>query len=495
MLRRMKDEILSGLPEKRSEKYTIQMPAVQAAAYDLVLARARALRESGEKGAMLKVLHMLRGTSLHPEAPRGVSDIDAYINRSGRLQKTFEILEMVRTRKEKALLFCEDLEMQAFLAMAIQERFGLGQRPMCISGRVPGHKRQEMVRTFQGSPLPFDVLILSPKAGGVGLTITAANHVIHLSRWWNPAVEDQATDRAYRIGQVRPVTVHIPIAVHPDPSIGPSSFDQRLDALMERKRSLSRGLLVPPESDRDVEDLLSDVLDGRAAPAGDAAPQRGEPQQTETSNEAETAQDDAAPGEAGPADSRGPAEPEQSAPPLPVRRPVLSVKTPIEAAEARTPHVQRVVYEQYGQRDWTIFEQYVRGAHIERLEIQDPYCCADNQARGRLVNFVHRFMEMASKLDTVQVVAYDADSIQTRELESTSAQRSDLEVRWQRMAGPVALHLSQRSRRSMGDFHDRFVRALLDNGDVVIWDLGRGIDGVMNAKWSCVVNVFQEHVK
>src|SRR3546814_8480013 len=95
--------------------------------------------------------------------------------------------------------------------------------------------------------------------------LTAANNVIHLSRWWNPAVEDQATDRAYRIGQTRPVTIHIPMAVHPDEAIGPSSFDQRLDALMERKRSLSRGLLMPPESDRDVEDLLSAVLDGRSA--------------------------------------------------------------------------------------------------------------------------------------------------------------------------------------------------------------------------------------
>src|SRR5690606_17696802 len=69
------------------------------------------------------------------------------------------------------------------------------------------------------------------------------------------------------------------------------------------------------------------------------------------------------------------------------RRPVLSVRTPVEAAESRTPSVQRVVYEQYGPRDWTIFEQFVRDARIDRLEIQDPYCCADERARGRLLNF------------------------------------------------------------------------------------------------------------
>jgi hypothetical protein len=72
---------------------------------------------------------------------------------------------------------------------------------------------------FQSSSSAFDVLILSPKAGGVGLTITAANNVIHLSRWWNPAVEDQATDRAYRIGQYAQVTIHILMAIHPDEAI------------------------------------------------------------------------------------------------------------------------------------------------------------------------------------------------------------------------------------------------------------------------------------
>lgn len=544
MLRRMKDEILTGLPEKKARKYPVEMPAAQAQAYDLVLARARALRESGEQGAMLKVLHMLRGTSLHPSPPRGISNIDEYIGQSARLKKTFEIIEEVKQRGEKALLFCEDLEMQAFLAMAIQERFSLERRPMCISGKVAGHKRQEMVTAFQRSPASFDVLILSPKAGGVGLTITAANNVIHLSRWWNPAVEDQATDRAYRIGQTRPVTIHIPMAVHPDEAIGPSSFDQRLDALMERKRSLSRGLLMPPESDRDVEDLLSDVLDGRPvenfdrssahAAAGQVAkdiqdtdnsagvrqaeppaPPVAQPEIEESTGDEESARsrgpasdntassanlDPAAepgaePGLEETAHSPPQAEPGEAASTNVERinrRPILSVRTPIEAAEARVPFVQRVVFEQYGQRDWTIFEQYARDARIERLEIQDPYCCADEQARGRLINFIGRFEQLASEIAAVQIVTFDADSVQTRDPESTRDQRQDLEDRWNRLLASVPLHLAQKSRRSGGDLHDRFVRAKLDNGDTVIWDLGRGIDGVMNARWSCVVNAFYE---
>lgn len=530
MLRRMKDEILTGLPEKKARKYQIEMPPAQAEAYDLVLARARALRESGEKGAMLKVLHMLRGTSLHPKPPRGIVDIHAYIEQSARLKKTFEILEEVKQRGEKALLFCEDLEMQAFIAMAIQERFNLERRPMCISGKVAGHKRQEMVTDFQSSVASFDVLILSPKAGGVGLTITAANHVIHLSRWWNPAVEDQATDRAYRIGQTRPVTIHIPMAVHPDEAIGPSSFDQRLDALMERKRSLSRGLLVPPENEHDVEDLLSEVLDGRRpefspslAPKSlpdmevskdrsysipPARPSTGEPNEGAPVQAVENFERTPSP-EAGSA----PVDAPEEAAEMPfseesnqvrasdemdenidsarsVRRPVLSVRTPVEAAEARTSYVQRVVFDQYGQRDWTIFEQYTREATIVRLEIQDPYCCADEQARGRLVNFIGRFEQLAFQLGTVQIVTFDADSIQTKAAESSSEQRADLEERWKRVLSSVPLHLAQKSRRSAGDLHDRFVKAKLGNGDTVIWDLGRGIDGVMNARWSCVVNAF-----
>lgn len=524
------------------------MPPAQAQAYDLVLARARALRESGEQGAMLKVLHMLRGTSLHPLPPRGITDIDAYIAQSARLQKTFEILEGVKQRGEKALLFCEDLEMQAFLAMAVQERFDLKRRPMCISGSVAGHKRQEMVSTFQTSSAAFDVLILSPKAGGVGLTITAANNVIHLSRWWNPAVEDQATDRAYRIGQTRPVTIHIPMAIHPDEAIGPSSFDQRLDALMDRKRSLSRGLLMPPESDRDVEDLLSDVLDGRHAQpearainAATSSAGAASREDRRSASVRDISSDDEAPDEDDVSFSKDvtvssespiaekscnpepempaiepqrsmPAEalPEEQAVPLaesasvekpkfasretarPLRRPILSARTPIEAAEARTPIVQRVVFEQYGPRDWTIFEQYARNAAIARLEVQDPYCCADEQARSRLINFISRFEQLSSQIDAVHIVTFDADSVQTRDPESTHEQRKDLEERWQRMMASVPLYLVQKSRRSGGDLHDRFVKARLENGDSVIWDLGRGIDGVMNARWSCVVNAFHE---
>ena len=89
----------------------------------------------------------------------------------------------------------------------------------------------------------------------MGLTITAANHVVHLSRWWNPAVEDQCNDRVYRIGQERAVTVHIPIAVHP--TLGDRTFDVALHKLLERRRDASRNLLMPPVSDADLTDVFT----------------------------------------------------------------------------------------------------------------------------------------------------------------------------------------------------------------------------------------------
>ena len=99
--------------------------------------------------------------------------------------------------------------MQAALTEILQRRYDLPDPPQVINGDVPGGKRLARAEEFEQQP-GFGVLILSPRAGGVGLTITGANHVIHLGRWWNPAIEDQATDRVYRIGQDKPVHVYTP---------------------------------------------------------------------------------------------------------------------------------------------------------------------------------------------------------------------------------------------------------------------------------------------
>ncbi|MCD1645307.1 DEAD/DEAH box helicase [Aurantimonas coralicida] len=261
MLRRMKSEILSALPERRRVNLPAEMPLAQAAAYGTALREAM----DGERshGAMLKAIHDFRGLSLHPD---GVADLDPFdaravatwIGRSARLSETVKALDDIAKRGEKALLFLEDLAMQSAFARAMATWFGLKREPGIINGKVPGEKRLAIVDAFQACRPGFDLLVLSPKAAGVGLTITAANHVIHLSRWWNPAVEDQCNDRCYRIGQDKPVTIHVPQAIHP--TFGEASFDLTLDRLLERKRSLSHAMLRPPIEDGDVEALFGGML-------------------------------------------------------------------------------------------------------------------------------------------------------------------------------------------------------------------------------------------
>lgn len=187
---------------------------------------------------------------------------EAFISASARLRIAIQALDEIAAKGERALVFLDDLDLQARLAGLLQRRYQLSSPPMLINGAVDGKSRQARVDRFQSSAGRFDVMLLSPRAGGVGLTLTSANHVIHLSRWWNPAVEDQCTGRVLRIGQTRPVTIRIPTAVLPD---GRRSFDENLHALLERKRRLMREALLPPAAtDADREDLLERTLRGDA---------------------------------------------------------------------------------------------------------------------------------------------------------------------------------------------------------------------------------------
>jgi hypothetical protein len=250
--RRTKTATLQGLPGITHHATRVEMPPAQADAYESVVHAAR----GGPRGQMLQSLQNLRGVSLHPKLEMGSSD-DEFVSQSGRLLEAMRILDSVAALGAKALVFVDARAMQAALMEILQRRYHMPEPPLVINGDVPGGKRLERADDFQQQP-GFGVLILSPRAGGVGLTITGANHVIHLGRWWNPAIEDQATDRVYRIGQDKPVHVYTPLAVHP--KYGDASFDVRLDQLLHQKRALSHELLAPPEaSKRDLEDLLNDV--------------------------------------------------------------------------------------------------------------------------------------------------------------------------------------------------------------------------------------------
>lgn len=464
MLRRMKDECLDSLPAKRIVKLPVPMPPVQAIAYSQAIARALVAQESGEPGRMLTMLHALRGISLHPHAPEeGMGDPD-YCTRSARIATLMTTLDTIAAQGEKVLIFCESIAMQALLADEIRRRHALPHDVSRIHGGVPGPQRQILVDAFQTRGPGFDAMILSPKAGGVGLTLTAANHVVHLSRWWNPAVEDQATDRAYRIGQTRDVTVYLPQAVHPDPQVADTSFDLRVDALMEAKRSLSRGLLAPGDDDGDIATLFGTVVNERAAeePIAAAVP--------------------------------APVPPVVPAP-APTARTRLGLRArpaPVAAPVPPPPVTwsRRVVYEPGRLRDFTIFERPLAGRRVRSIAIRDPYACSSGETRQWIVELVHRMVGAARAVDHVAVTTRDADSIQSYRPETTDEQRSDLLRRWTlRFGATPRLTHQALSRREKREFHDRGIRAEMEDGSELTWDLGRGVEGVMNLRRECSVTL------
>jgi superfamily II DNA or RNA helicase len=242
MLRRLKEHVLEGIPPKHEHRHALAMPHVQASAYEDIVESAN---DSVAPKQMLEIVQRLREVSLHPLRPSDCAP-EAYIEASARFQSLFKLLDTIQQAQEKVLVFVDRTIVEVYLARLVQQRYHLDKLPGIINGTVPGPKRQSLVDDFQRGT-GFDAMILSPKAGGVGLTLTAANHVIHLSRWWNPAVEDQSTDRVYRIGQRKAVHVHYLQATLP--SQPGQSFDERLHVLLEKKRGLSRELLWPFENE------------------------------------------------------------------------------------------------------------------------------------------------------------------------------------------------------------------------------------------------------
>lgn len=254
-LRRLKDEVAQDLPRKRRFLHPRLMPKAQADAYDL----AQMKLANGGPGAALKMLHHIRSVSVHP-GDTGATPPDAFIAKSARLDAVMDILHRIKATNERVLVFIEHRDMQFRFAEIVRHIFGL-ERIDVINGNTPIPRRQEIVNRFQRhlkSDGGFDMLILGPKSAGTGLTLTAATHVIHLSRWWNPAVEEQCNDRVHRIGQTRPVFVHIPMALHPE--LGAQSFDCLLQSLMQRKRKLAEQALWPMgDNTADVSGLTKAV--------------------------------------------------------------------------------------------------------------------------------------------------------------------------------------------------------------------------------------------
>jgi SNF2 family DNA or RNA helicase len=187
------------------------------------------------RGLVLATMLRLKQVCNHPAHYLG--DGSTLAGRSGKLERTVEILEEVRQSGERALVFSQYAEMGAML------RSHLAQRLSCqvgfLHGGLPRRQRDALVERFQESD-DLPVMVLSLKAGGTGLNLTAANHVVHFDRWWNPAVENQATDRAFRIGQRRDVQVRKLVCV--------GTLEDRIDQMIEAKRELAERVVGSGEA-------------------------------------------------------------------------------------------------------------------------------------------------------------------------------------------------------------------------------------------------------
>jgi SNF2 family DNA or RNA helicase len=226
--------VISDLPDKTEIKAHCHLSRRQAALYaQAVEDLASSLEESDgirRKGIVLAMLMRLKQICNHPSQwlnDDGWAEAD-----SGKLARLREIAEVIAARQEKMLVFTQFREVTAPLAAFLGGVFG---RPgLVLHGETAVKKRRDLVQMFQeDETVPF--FILSLKAGGAGLTLTAASHVVHFDRWWNPAVENQATDRAFRIGQKRNVLVH--------KFVCRGTVEEKIDAMIEAKQGLSDALL------------------------------------------------------------------------------------------------------------------------------------------------------------------------------------------------------------------------------------------------------------
>ena len=247
-MRRLKKDAAKDLPEKVEIKERTEMPCVQDNTYRNVINHY----VSGIQPNMLVTIMSIREISEHPflfDKSLHEHKCNELIESSARLLSTIPILDRIKAKNEKVIIFAEHKETQRMLQRVCLERYGFvakiinGDTPSIVSRQTSGKQsRQASIDDFQ-SVYGFYVIIMSPIAAGMGLNVTAANHVIHYSRHWNPAKESQATDRAYRIGQDKDVYVYYPMAV----SKGFKAFDETLDELLSRKTSLATSTIFPTE--------------------------------------------------------------------------------------------------------------------------------------------------------------------------------------------------------------------------------------------------------
>ncbi len=255
ILRRLKTDksIIADLPDKMEMKVFCPLTKEQASLYAAVVKDTEEDLKSSEgirrKGLILATLSKLKQVCNHPADFLG--DNSAIHGRSGKLARLTEMLEEVWEIGDRALVFSQFSEMGKLLQKHFQEVFG--KEVLFLHGGVTRQNRDRMVERFQDRATGPSIFVLSLKAGGTGLNLTAANHVFHFDRWWNPAVENQATDRAFRIGQTKNVQVHKFVCA--------GTLEEKIDEMIENKKEVAEQVVGAGEgwitelSNKDLKEL------------------------------------------------------------------------------------------------------------------------------------------------------------------------------------------------------------------------------------------------
>lgn len=257
ILRRLKTDksIINDLPDKLEMNVYATLTKEQVSLYEaVVMEMAEALKSSDgiqRKGLVLATLMKLKQICNHPA--QFLHDESAMADRSGKLTRLTEMLGEVIAAGERALIFTQFTEMGDMIRRHLQTIYGL--EAIFLHGGISKKNRDAMVERFQQDEDGPPFFLLSLKAGGTGLNLTRANHVFHFDRWWNPAVENQATDRAFRIGQTRQVQVHKFVCL--------GTVEEKIDDMIERKREIADSIVGTGEgwitelSTDDLKDLFA----------------------------------------------------------------------------------------------------------------------------------------------------------------------------------------------------------------------------------------------
>ncbi len=249
ILRRVKTDprVIQDLPDKIEMKEYCYLTEEQATLYEVVVKDAlKRVQESDgmeRRGVVLALLMQLKQVCNHPaqylhQITGDETNMEQFRGRSGKLTRLTEMLEEVLAVGDRVLVFTQFAEMGKLLSPYLRET--LGYQTLFLHGGTPARMREQMIRRFEEEEHGPPIFILSLKAGGLGLNLTRANHVFHFDRWWNPAVENQATDRAFRIGQKRNVQVHKFLTT--------GTLEEKIDELIESKRGLAEAVVGSGES-------------------------------------------------------------------------------------------------------------------------------------------------------------------------------------------------------------------------------------------------------